>query len=220
MVDVGTPGRQSDGTVFKNSNFGKKFERNLYDLPTPTELYKGGPVLPYFLIGDEAFGLNRYIQRPYPGRTSGRLGEGEQIFNYRLSRARRVIENSFGILSAKWRVFRQPIHANKEKVKYITLAAICLHNFILSEESDLQPHQRTYLHPTLVDREVNGKWIDGDWRTDEEPMHHNTFIDLSNDEQPEDVVPETTRLTAIRDELNEFFMTRGYVKWQFTQDIY
>src|SRR5262249_9572455 len=151
MIDVGTPGRYSDAGVFRDTTIGNQFEENWIDLPEPTEIEEGGPVLPYYLVGDEGFGLKKYLQRPYPGKSKGNLSESKRIFNYRLSRARRVIENSFGILASKWRIFRKPIHANVEKIKEITVAAICLHNFILMEESQLKPHQKTYLHPTLAD---------------------------------------------------------------------
>jgi len=57
--------------------------------------------VPYMLVVDDtAFQLNEYTLRPYPGNRLNRIRE---IFNKRLSRARRVVENAFGIMASKWR---------------------------------------------------------------------------------------------------------------------
>lgn len=68
VVEIGAQGRQSDSGVFQNSEMGQRFNNNSMNLPEPDEIYTDGPVLPYYLVGDEAFGLKPYIQKPYPGR--------------------------------------------------------------------------------------------------------------------------------------------------------
>ena len=64
--------------------------------------------------------------RPYPGT----LDKEQRIFNYRLSRARRTIENAFGILCARWRIFYTPIRAKVENVENFVLACLALHNYL------------------------------------------------------------------------------------------
>ncbi|XP_011868296.1 PREDICTED: uncharacterized protein LOC105562239 [Vollenhovia emeryi] len=113
FVDIGAYGRCSDGGVFKNSKMGLKFNLKEMNVPTPEPLSPGGPPLPYVLVGDEAFQLTDYLLRPYPGK--GGLNDERNIYNYRLSRARRTIENTFGILVSQWRILKRPINCSMEK---------------------------------------------------------------------------------------------------------
>ena len=61
--------------------------------------------MPYFFVGDEAFPLKEKFQKPFP-RAS--LTFEKEVYNYRLSRARRISENAFGILAARWRAHLPP----------------------------------------------------------------------------------------------------------------
>lgn len=79
-------------------------------------------------VGDDAFQLNENFMKPYSHHT---LDEEKRIFNYRLSRARRIVENVFGILSVKFGIFQKPINLAPEKVKTIILACVYLHNFLM-----------------------------------------------------------------------------------------
>ena len=66
------------------------------NLPPPTRLPEdeNGRDMPYVFLGDEAFPLKPYLLRPYPGRQLDT--DAKKVYNYRLSRCRRVIENTFG----------------------------------------------------------------------------------------------------------------------------
>ena len=93
--------------------------------------------LPYFLIGGEIFPLKTWLMWPIPGK----LSLAEQILNNRLSRARRVIENTFGILVARWRLYCTPIIVSIENAESYVLATLALHNYLT-----LQPtHQKGLL---------------------------------------------------------------------------
>ena len=59
---------------------------------------------PFVIVGDEDFPLKTYLMRQYPGRQSSG-NDFMTCFNNRLSRARRVSENAFGILAQKFRIF-------------------------------------------------------------------------------------------------------------------
>lgn len=130
-VDIGAYGKQSDGGIFGASSLGRALSSSNNALQLPEDDVITGAEelgsLPYVFVADEAFPLQRHIMRPYPGRNTRK---GEDVFNYRLSRARRVVENAFGILAEKWRVFHTVIAAIPENAVKIVQAAVMLHNFL------------------------------------------------------------------------------------------
>lgn len=84
--------------------------------------------MPYVFVGDEAFQLTSNVMKPFSGLHNKRTKE--RIFNYRSSRARRVSENAFGIMSSSFRIFRKPILLEPGTATKVTLAAIHLHNYL------------------------------------------------------------------------------------------
>ena len=70
--------------------------------PDPEELQGTGFLCNYHLIGDDAFPLKPDIMRPFPFRQHN---QEQHVVNFRLSRARCVVENAFGILANRFRVF-------------------------------------------------------------------------------------------------------------------
>lgn len=61
-------------------------------------------------LGD-VFGVSKHITRPYVWK---RLDYLKRILNYRLSRARRYIECTFGIMANKWGIFHRPLNVSLE----------------------------------------------------------------------------------------------------------
>uniref|UniRef100_A0A1Y1MM44 DDE Tnp4 domain-containing protein n=2 Tax=Photinus pyralis TaxID=7054 RepID=A0A1Y1MM44_PHOPY len=94
-VDVGAYGKNSDAGILSNSNLGTSLENGSINIPRGKKLPGSDVDLPMIIVGDEGFPLKTYLMRPYPGAN---LDNEKKIFNYRLSRARRVSENAFGIL--------------------------------------------------------------------------------------------------------------------------
>ena len=135
LVDVGDAGRHSDGGVLSQSTFGQALESHSLPIPSSRALPGTNIEVPFVFVGDEAFPVRTNMLRSYPGRN---LAERAAIFNYRLSRARRTIENSFGVLAARWRIFRRSIIGTPQNVMTFTKAAIVLHNFLRTNESSLQ----------------------------------------------------------------------------------
>ena len=99
--------------------------------------------------------------KPYPQKG---LTTEKRVFNYRLSRMRRISENGFGILANRWRVFRRPFSLEPEKIKAIALATIRLHNWLRKDSS----YGKVYILSELVDNEdiTTGGITEGAWRKD------------------------------------------------------
>lgn len=109
----------------------KKLFRNELNIPEQKLLPGTNTKLPMVIVADDAFPLTTNIMRPFPGKN---LTDEQRIFNYRLSRARRISENVFGILVQKFRMFMRPLQGNPDNITKIVLAACILHNFIRKHE--------------------------------------------------------------------------------------
>ena len=135
LVDIGDSGRHSDGGVCSNSSIGKKFENNRLGIPPPNKLPGSNICAPCYFAIDDAFPSRVGLVKPYPGRN---LDRNKQIFNYRLSRGRRVVENAFGILAVRWQIFYKMINCNPKMAQLVVQACVVLHNVLLSP-SEHQP---------------------------------------------------------------------------------
>eukprot|EP00794_Sanderia_malayensis_P001157 gene1157-525_t len=155
-IDVGQFGSNNDSGVLLNSEIGQQFEEKCIKIPKSEKIT--GCLLtevPYYLVGDEIFPLKQWLMRPFPGS----LSEKQRIFNYRLSPARRTIENTFGILVARWRIFCGPIRASRKNVEAYILATICLHNYLR------QTDNAVYCPTGFVDSEnFSGEIMPGEFR--------------------------------------------------------
>ncbi|KAH7933302.1 hypothetical protein HPB49_011258 [Dermacentor silvarum] len=112
---------------FSDSPIGKRLHEGKLNLPRAAILPESEKVCPDVFVGDEALQLRPDFMRPLPGART----EAEQvIFNYRLSRARRCVENAFGILVSRWRIYKRQINLQRENVDNVVKATCILHNFL------------------------------------------------------------------------------------------
>ena len=204
LGNVGSYGRENDAAILSESAFGKLFDSGPSGLCLPSPRLVGNSRLPYVLIaiGDEVFPLKPWLMKPYPGRN---LDEPHRVYNYRLSRAKRTIENTYGILSARWRIFRVPIRANVETVELITKAAICLHNYLQLTDNAF------YVSSGFVDSEnADGSLSPGDWRAivqyDESGMVSLGHVGGNR---------YTLEASNSRNDVKEYFNNNGAVEWQY-----
>lgn len=131
-VDIGAYGKSSDSAVFNNSILYKNLVENKLNIPGPKPISTAETTcFPHIIVGDEAFGIMNNVMRPYSGR---HLTYKKKIFNYRLSRARRYIECTFGILANKWRIFHKPLNVNMDFAEEIIKACCILHNYVRARD--------------------------------------------------------------------------------------
>ena len=128
-IDVGFYGTASDSQIIKTSEMSRWLFENRLNIPTRRHFPNDGDgnVTPFSVVGDEAFGLGNHILRSYVKRN---LNYTKRIFNYRHTRARRMIECTFGIFANKWRIFHRPIDVNINYCVRIIKTCCVLHNYV------------------------------------------------------------------------------------------
>lgn len=94
---------------------------NSINLPIAEPLPGRTKPAPYVVVADDAFALKTYLLKPYPFQGQP---APNRIYNYRLSRARRIVENVFGIISNRFRILRKPSELSAEKTTVI-VSAMC-----------------------------------------------------------------------------------------------
>lgn len=135
------------------------FENNTLFIPKARPLPDTNCLLPFCLVGDEDFPLKTYLMRPFAKRNL--RNNDQRIFNYRLSKARQVVENTFGILVSRWRILEKPLALKLSTIETIIQAVTCLHNYIITTNTA----NNQYLYEGMVDHEdANGEIIPGNWR--------------------------------------------------------
>ena len=210
-VDVGCQGRISDGGVYRNSSFYRALQDGSLGLPDPEPLPQSSdPVylhdqsttpIPFMFVADDAFPLGVHCMKPFPQTN---LTDRKRIFNYRLSRMRRISENVFGIWSNRFRVFTTTMALEPNKAVDVTLATIVLHNFLRSKSREV------YTGEGSLDLESNdGNITPGDWRRENEQIDflHPLPVTRSN--------RATNTAESVRNILADHFYGPGQIPWQW-----
>lgn len=196
-VDIGTNGRISDGGVLKKTTFYKHLDEGTLNIPAPENPTENSDPLPFVYIGDEAFALRHDFLKPYPQR---QLDHDKRIYNYRICRARRIVENVFGILTARFQIFHSAINfISIEDINFVILACCALHNYLRRKS------RRTYI--SLGDRDTENQitgTIQKGLRPDGifEPLQVTHAGYSGNDAK------------KVREDFVKYFNTTGAVSWQ------
>lgn len=196
-IDVGCNGRVSDGGVFNNCTLSTALMNNTLNFPSALPLPGRAKPVPYVVVADDAFSLKPYLLKPYPFR-----GQSApcRVFNYRLSRARRIVENVFGIIANRFRILRKPIELGPEKATSVVSAICVLHNFLMDRKS------KFYAPPGTFDTDEEY----GNWRI--QGMPESNLLQLQQGTSHN----SSANAKVLRDEFKEFFVSpEGEVHWQY-----
>jgi hypothetical protein len=184
-VDIGTEGGSNDSGIYNRSSLKAALDAGRLNFP---EVAGDDPLqVPYHFLGDDAFALGETMMKPFPNKS---LEPKERVFNFRFSRGRRVIENAFGIMSARFRVLRVPIAQKYDNAVLTVQACVALHNFLIDQQ---QPTEHEVEH-ARVEQEQPGM------------------------QRPAGVRGQGTALGRVyRERMAEFFFGEGQVDFQWEQ---
>jgi hypothetical protein len=190
-VDIGGYGKDNDSAIWQRTDLWKAVINGEAGLPQNTSIPESDlPAIPYFFVGDEAFGLHKNLLVPYGGR---QLPIEKRIFNYRLIRARRFVECTFEILSNKWRILHRAINVAPDFATDIVKACVILHNFVWDRDGFKFNDTTTIVG--LVDHN----------ETDETGLN-------------EEAVGVSRTAIETRNLLTDYFITRqGEISWQYSK---
>ncbi|XP_041359864.1 uncharacterized protein LOC121376099 [Gigantopelta aegis] len=134
-TDVGGFGAMSDSQIFNESELKQCLVDGTINFPDPNSLPNDDGDTPYFILADDAFAPRTHLMKPYSMKG---LTRKERIYNYCISRGRRVVENAFGILAQSFQVLLTTMQRCPEVVQDVTEACICLHNLMRVRYPTLQ----------------------------------------------------------------------------------
>jgi hypothetical protein len=120
-VDVGKNGRVSG--VVEHTTFYQKLIQGLLNLPDNEDTVEN---LNYIFVGDEAFPLHKHVLKPFSQRD---VNHHRRLYNYRVSRARNIVENTFGLIASRFRILHTSIGIRVDKIIHV-LAMCALHNLL------------------------------------------------------------------------------------------
>lgn len=163
-INVGATGRNNDSSIFENSMLKKIHEGPIF---RENSVNIEGVSVPVLLIGDSAFRLSHIVQKPF--RYVSNQNRVEQKFNYQLSKCRRVIENAFGQLKARFRRIGKGLEVRIDNAYKIVQACCVLHNFCIKErdmpcnswmENDISCSHQSHPHSITVRGNRDARGVD------------------------------------------------------------
>lgn len=183
---------------YKTQDFIKKLQNGSLKIPDDETIRGTSRKLPYVFVADDAFPLRLDIMKPF--RQGDLTSIERKIFNYRLSRARRIVENVFGIMAARFRIFHTSINLEPRNIDSIVMACCVLHNFLMKSVPDIYAPTEVFDRDHLEDGITNLGLHSQD--SNMHGLDRRTQGNTSN------------AAKNIRQDFMSFFSNEGQVPWQ------
>lgn len=160
-------------------------------LNVPKEGVVDGVTLPFLFIADDTFPLREDLLKPFNSKISDKR---RNIYNYRLSRGRRMVESVFGILAERFGVSQKPMSfINLDKVESVFTQLLSQQNI-----------SRILLPSDLLDNEdlETGTFTSG------------PRMDPNKNLPPGSNPSKSDKAKAARERFVKCFNNEGVVEWQ------
>ncbi|CAM4703579.1 unnamed protein product [Lepidochelys kempii] len=115
-INVGWQGKVHDARIFRNSGLFQKLQEGT--LFPDQKITIGDVEMPIVILGDPVYPLTPWLMKPY----TGSLDSSQELFNYRLSKCRMVVECAFGRLKARWRSLLTRLDLSKTNIPTVITA--------------------------------------------------------------------------------------------------
>ena len=130
----------------------------------------------YYYLADAGFSLTKTILTPYRSTRyhlrewaedrDGRPQNSKEIFNYRHSMARIIVEQAFGILKKKWGILKNSMEYELDIINQVIHCCCALHNYLLA------------CRPSIIDEELE---VENDYDEDiYEELAEQLLVDDTN----------------------------------------
>ncbi|KAG6936015.1 hypothetical protein G0U57_013529 [Chelydra serpentina] len=126
-ISIEWPGKVHDARVFKNSGLFRWLQEGIY-FPD-YKITVGDVEMPIVILGDRAYPLMPWLMKPYTGAPDTE----KELFNYRLSKCRMVVECAFGRLKGRWRSLLTRSDLSQTNIPIVIAACCVLHNLCESK---------------------------------------------------------------------------------------
>src|SRR5436305_10520217 len=150
-IEVGYPGSVGDARIFECSWLNRAHQDYLEQIPTSL-LVTGiddndnaiESQIPAFFLADSAYRNTKHIVTTYKV-TECDADPDVAALNRRLGGARYHVENAFGIMKGRFRIFKIELANGSEDIyftNYLIAAIFILHNFLIDERDEIAEEER------------------------------------------------------------------------------